>query len=192
MAEGIESAQEAIEHAHHGPEHTVEPNARRVAVLVALLAVALALTEVGSNSAQNAYLTHHIQAADDWAFYQAKTIRSNLYALQADTLASLPVAAESPVRQRIDDWRMQTKRLDDDEKTQGRKQLMDKAHASEAARDHAFHRYHLFEGAVGAIQIGIVLASVSIVTRVRLLAFAAAALGALASLFALVVAFDAF
>ena len=42
---------------------------------------------------------------------------------------------------------------------------------------------------VGALQIAIVLASVSVVTRVRALAFGAAAIGGLAALFGFVAAF---
>ncbi|MBU6499228.1 MAG: DUF4337 family protein, partial [Rhodospirillales bacterium] len=56
------------------------------------------------------------------------------------------------------------------------------------ARDHQFHRYHLFEIVVGALQIAIVLASVSVVTRVNLLAVGAGLLGGGAGLFGLAVA----
>src|SRR5215831_13981530 len=138
MSGSIETAKEAIESAEKHDE-------RQVAVLVAMLAVALALTGMARNSAQNDYLADHIQATDDWNFYQAKNIRSNLYQLQAETLDSLPVGADPAVRKRIEEWRAEAKRLDDDEKTQGRKQLMAKALASQALRDKAFHRFHLYE-----------------------------------------------
>jgi hypothetical protein len=190
MTDSIDTAKEAIESTEHGREP--DAGARYVAVLVAALAVALALTEMGSKTEQNEYLTQHIQAADDWNFYQAKNIRSDLYTLQADALDSLPVASDPAVRKRIDEWRAQSRRLDDDEKTQGRKQLIAKAHASEEARDHAHHRFHLFEIASGALEISIVLASVSVVTRVRTLALAAATLGAVAALFSLAEWFDMF
>ena len=185
MSDSIDTAKEAIEKAETHDE-------RRVAVLVAVLAVALAIAGMARNAAQNDYLADHIQASDDWNFYQAKNIRSNLYQLQAETLDSLPAGNDPAVRKRIDEWRAQAKRLDDDEKTQGRKQLMQKAQASEALRDQAFHRFHLYEWVTGGLEIAIVLASVSVVTRVRALAVIAAVLGAGASLFGLAEAFELF
>jgi hypothetical protein len=189
MVNGLETA-ETIEKAHHG-EHK-DPVARNVAVLVAILAAALALAQMGAVAAQTEYLTHHIQATDDWNFYQAKNIRANLYTLQADALASQPNAGDPAVHQRIGELRAEAQRLDDDEKTQGRRQLAAKARASEAARDVSLHRFHLFEISVGALEIAIVLASVSVVTRVRELTFAAGVLGGGASLFALAETFNVF
>jgi len=192
MSESIDRAKEAIESAGEAGEHKLGDNARNIAVLVAVLAAALAVTEMGEKRAQNEYLTHHIQASDDWNFYQAKTIRGNLYTVEAQTLESLPTANDPAVKKRIDDARAEAKRLDDDEKSVGRKQLMAKAKASEEDRDHALHRFHLFEAVVSALELSIVLASVSVVTRVRQLAIAAAVLGGGASLFALAEAFDLF
>jgi hypothetical protein len=192
MSDSIETAKEAIEDAQETEAERKDGSARNVAVLIAALAAALALSEMGEKAAQNDYLTHHIQASDDWNFYQAKTIRSNVYKVEAETLESLPDAADPDVRKRIDAALAQAKRLDDDEKTLGRKQLMAKARTSERDRDRAFHRFHLFEAVVGALEIAIVLASVSVVTRVRQLALAAAVLGAGASLFGLAEALNLF
>jgi hypothetical protein len=178
MTTAHEHAKEAIEHANHGAGHAPDPFARNVAVLVAVLAAALALFEMGEKAAQNAYLTHHITASDDWAFYQAKNIRSTVYALHADLLETLAPPTDAAARARIAAARAEARRLDDDEKTQGRKQLGAKAQASERARETAFHRYHLFEGVVGALQIAIVLASAAIVARARPLAWLSALLGA--------------
>ena len=192
MSESIDTAKEAIEVAQEAEEKQRDGSARNVAVLIAALAAALALAEMGEKGAQNDYLTHHIQASDDWNFYQAKNIRSNVYSVEADILESQPTASDPAVRKRIDAALAQAKRLDDDEKTLGRKQLMEKARESEELRDHAFHRFHLFELVVGALEISIVLASVSVVTRVRLLALGAVVLGGGASLFGLAEALNLF
>jgi hypothetical protein len=136
---------------------------------------------MGEKAAQNAYLTHHIQATDDWAFYQAKTIRMNMYAMFADTWEAIPGADAKKVAAA----RTSAARMDDDPQAgNGRKQLTDKAKASEAGRETAFHRYHYFELAVGGLQIAIVLASVSVVTRVKALAVGAGILGVAAGAFA--------
>ena len=83
MSESIEHAREGIEHAHHGAGIHTDTTARRIAVLIAVLAAALALAEMGEKGAQNAYLTHHIALSDDWAFYQAKNARATVWAVQA-------------------------------------------------------------------------------------------------------------
>ena len=94
MSETIEHAREGLHHAHHAPAHT-DTTARRIAVLIAVLAAALALAEMGEKGAQNAYLTHHIAVSDDWAFYQAKNARATTWAAQAGILANLPNAADA-------------------------------------------------------------------------------------------------
>jgi hypothetical protein len=190
MSDAIDQARETIEQAHHHAGHDSDTFPRNVAVIVAILAAGLALAEMGEKSAQNDYLTFHIAASDDWNFYQAKNIRSNLFSLHADSLEASANAADPAVRKQIEAARSQASRLDDDEKTVGRKQLAAKARQSEMARDVAFHRYHLFEAVVGALQIGIVLASVSIVARARPLAWLAGLLGAVAAVAGIAVAFS--
>ncbi len=177
MGESLERAQEGMEHAHEAQQHG-DGSARRIAIGISVLAAALALAEMQEKGAQNAYMTHHIEVSDDYAFYQAKTVRANLYATEAETLASLPNAADPAVRARIDAARATAARLEDDDKTQGRKQLLAQAEAHKEQREAQFHRYELFEIVVGALQIAIVLASVSVVTRIRSLAWAAGAIGA--------------
>ncbi len=186
MTDSLEYAKEGLEHAGHSAHG--DGTARRVAVLVAVLAAGLAIGEMAEKGAQNAYLTHHIQATDDWAFYQAKTTRANLYTIQAETLAALAggrdAAGAAVLEKQAAAARATAARLLDDPKGgEGRVQLAKRAKGSEVERDVAFHRYHLFEGVVGGLQIAIVLASVSVVTRVRTLALVAGALGLAAAVF---------
>jgi hypothetical protein len=185
MSESMERAHETIEeHAHHS-----DPWARGVAILVSILAAVLALSEIGGKAAQNAYLTHHVALSNDWAFYQAKNLRSVMRTSEADLLASLPNATDPAIQARIKDAQEYTARMRDDPKGgEGMKQLAVKAQAEEVDRDTAEHRYHNYEYAVGALEIAIVLASVSIVTRMRALTFGAGAIGALAAAGALAVA----
>jgi hypothetical protein len=190
MSDDIEQAQQGLEHAQEAVERHRSHNdrgARRVAVLISALAAALAIAEMGEKSAQNDYLAHHISTSDAWAFYQAKTLRSTMVGQQIELLSSLPTASEPEVAKRIAAARAEQARLDDDEKTQGRKQLRAAAEANERRRDSIGEHYHLYEIVVGALQISIVLASVSVVTRMWPLAAAAGAIGGLASLFGLAV-----
>jgi hypothetical protein len=188
MSDSVEMAQETFEHAHHEAERKGgEGRARTVAVLTAVLAAALALAEMGEKGAQNEYLTHHIALSDDYNYYQAKRIREQVLVSDADVLASLPQTDET--RARVSDMRAEAQRLQYDPKGgEGWKQLLDRANRQRDARDEQFHRYHHFELVTGALQIAIVLASVSIVTRVGALAVGGAVLGAIAAIFGLLVA----
>jgi hypothetical protein len=178
VSESLQRAHETIEeHAHHN-----DPWARRVAVLVSILAAVLAMTEIGGKAAQTAYLTHHVALSNDWAFYQAKNLRSVVRTSEADLLASLPNAQDPAIQARIKQAQDYSARMHDDpEGGEGMKQLAITANQQEVERDEAAHRYHNYEYAVGALEIAIVLASVSIVTRMRALTIGAATIGALAA-----------
>jgi len=190
MSESIERASEGIEHAHHAPALHSDTTARRIAVLIAVLAAALALAEMGEKGAQNEYLTHHIAISDDWAFYQAKNVRAAVLAAEAAVLSNLPSAAEAGPQAEIKRAREGEARLrDDPQGGEGMKQLAVRAKGQEGQRDIAFHRYHEFELVVGALQIAIVLASVSVVTRIVALALGAGVMGAIAAGFGVMLGF---
>jgi ABC-type transport system involved in cytochrome c biogenesis permease subunit len=158
-------------------------------MLVAVLAAALAVAEIGAKSTQNAYLTHHVQAADYWGFYQTRNLRAGLLDATAELMASLPNAADPQVQRRIEAARAEAARLRDDPQAgDGAKQIEAMARAEERRREVAFRKYHSFEATVGALEIAIVLASVSVVIRVRWLTYGAGAIGGLAVLFGLATA----
>jgi hypothetical protein len=189
VSESMERAHETIEgHASHS-----DPWARGVAVLVSFLAAALALTEIGGKAAQNAYLTHHVALSNDWAFYQAKNLRAVVRTSESDLLASLPNAQDPAIQVRIKEAHDYSARMRDDPKEgEGMKQLATKAQQEEHERDEAQHRYHSYEYAVGALEIAIVLASVSVVTRMRALTLGAAAIGGAAALASIGIAANLF
>ena len=183
MSETIEHAREGIEEADHAHALHSDSTARRIAVLIAVLAAALALAEMGEKGAQNEYLTHHVAVA----FYQAKTVRATVLAAEAGILANLPNAADPGPQAEIKRAHENEARMRDEPQGDGTKQLAERAKAQEKARDEAFHRYHQFELVVGALQIAIVLASVAVVTRITALALGAGAMGAIAAAYALFV-----
>jgi hypothetical protein len=189
LSEAMERAHETIEeHAHHS-----EPRARNVAILVSMLAAVMALSEIGGKAAQTEYLTAHVALSNDWAFYQAKNLRSVVRTSEAELLASMPNAADPAIQARIKEAQDYAARMrDDPEGGEGMKQLAATARTEEAERNAAAHRYHSYEYTVGALEIAIVLASVSVVTRVRALALGAAAIGAAAAVGSLGVAVHLF
>ena len=53
----------------------VEGGNKKIALLVAVLAALLAISETGGKSSQTNALASHIDASNLWSFFQAKTIR---------------------------------------------------------------------------------------------------------------------
>jgi len=180
MVDPVETAHEQLHEANHAPGGS-DPWPRRMAVVVSVLAASLALAEIGAKSTQTAYLTHHIGASDTWSFYQAKNLRATLRESEAVLLSSLPNADTATIQDRIKEARTEESRLRDDPAGgEGMKQLLVRAKAMELDRERAFHAYHGYEYTSGALEISIVLASVSVVTRMRVLGIAAGAIGMMA------------
>ncbi len=74
-----EEAHEHIEHLGHAEHgHDIGPAARRAAVVIAVLAVVLALTEFAGKSAQVAYLADHI-AATRHASWLSRTLSQRVW-----------------------------------------------------------------------------------------------------------------
>jgi Domain of unknown function (DUF4337) len=156
---------------------------RRVALLIAVLALFLALSEMLGKSAQTEALGANVEASDLWAFYQARLIRITTLRTAADTLkVDLPVVNDPAVKEArqklIEGWQKTVERYESDpEKHDGRKELEERAREAETTRDSSLTRYHHYEFASAALQIGIVLASASIITSTVLLAWLGMGLG---------------
>jgi hypothetical protein len=181
MPEAHEAAQEAAEHSEEG--HHLEGRNKRVALLIAVLALCLSFSETLGKSSQTNAISYNVEASDLWAFYQAKTIRATQLRVGADTMAIDTIAATDPAQKaaqqkQIEDWRKTADRYDSDPSTNdGRKELMERAKQAEEHRDHALARYHNFEIASAAFQIAIVLASATVITGMIALTYLAGVLG---------------
>jgi hypothetical protein len=175
------SAHENMEHAEHA-EHAAHSN-KKIALLISVLALFLAFSETLGKSAQTSAITLNVASNDLWAFFQAKTIRMTVLttaAEQMQTEADRATDADGKARlvKTIDTWKKTAARYNDEPETrEGRKQLTERAKEAEHQRDEALARYHNYEFASAAFQIGIVLASATIITGMSVLAWLSGALG---------------
>jgi hypothetical protein len=175
-------AQETMEHAVHA-EHAAHSN-RKIALVIAVLALFLSFSETLGKSAQTEAVDANVKASDAWAFFQAKDIRKTTVLTAADQTALLSAALTDPaakaaVEKQIETWRKTAERYESDPKNgNGREQLMEKAKEEEKKRDLSLARYHHYELASAAFQIGIVLASAAVITEIASLAWLAGLLGA--------------
>jgi hypothetical protein len=174
------SAHEELEHAEHA-EHASHHN-KGIALLISVLALCLAFGETLGKSAQTNAITLNVKANDLWAFYQAKTIRmytvqTALSTMQIEMSRTTDQAVKDAQTKQIDTWKKEAARLDDEPGKDGRKQLMQHAREAEEQRDVQLAKYHSFEISSAAFQIGIVLASATIITGMMALAWLAGGLG---------------
>jgi Domain of unknown function (DUF4337) len=171
---------EAIEKAEEG-EHAEFFN-KRIALVIAILALFLSFSETLGKGAQNEATNLNIKASDLYAFFQAKTIRMTTVTVAAEALAATtPSTGDATVVQKqIEAWKKTAERYDSDEKSrEGRKELVERAKQAEEERDVATAKYHHYELASAAFQIGIVLASAAVITGMVALVWFGGLLGAI-------------
>ena len=174
---------ETIEKAQEG-EHAQYFN-RRIALLIAVLALFLSFSETLGKSAQTEAIDANVKSSDTWAFFQAKDIRRTTLNTAADQTALLAPnvadpAAKAAIDKQIAAWRATAARYESDPKTgEGRKELAERAREQEEERELALAKYHHYELASAAFQVGIVLASAAVITGTLALAWLGGALGLL-------------
>lgn len=156
---------------------------KRVALLIAALALALALTEVAGDDAKTEAQIRNVESANLWAFFQARTIRQTILTAEADRSAidaahSADPAARGALEQQIGRWRATVARWESEPDTrEGRRELMARARDAEGARDRAMRDDGRYDAASAMLQVGIVLASAGIIVGTVAFAWVAGALG---------------
>ena len=143
---------------------------RRVALTTALYAVILAITALGGNNSMKEMLLAQQEAANQWAFYQAKAMRENLYKIQRSNLeAEFKERAEylkPEARTRFED---RIKKATDEEVRYAteKKVIEGEAKKAEHERDLNKKRDPYFDFAEVLLQISIVMASIAILSSSR-------------------------
>ena len=174
---------EHIAHGHAGSEaaeHAPAVSARYAALLVAFLAAGLALSEQGAKHAEIRVQQNSIDAADAWAQYQAKSTRGTLAKDLAAVVAALEAGADPATvarrEQVLDMLRRDQERYENDP-ADGKDAIAERAHQFEHDRNHALEQTHAYHNGSAAMELGIVLATASAITRSRLLIYMALGFG---------------
>ena len=135
-----------------------------LALTTVIFAVCATLSTFKGGGFSTKSIMSQSQASDEWALYQAKSIKSYLYQMQADKLEleleSLPSPARNTLagkyNERINDYRVKVETYDKE-----KSELKSKAKALEANRDEAQVHSHAFGLAVIYLQISILLSSIA-------------------------------
>ncbi len=174
MEEGPEPQEliEQTEHAHHQAEHgggeheAAEGHASfttRCAITASALAVLAALASLLSGHAANEAILDQSRATDQWAYYQAKSTKSHIF--EGDeyvikTLGAANEAAKPGIDKAVADLDKLTKKYESEQE-----KIHEEAQALENESTLEFRKHQDFSYAVALFQIGIVLASISIMVK---------------------------
>jgi hypothetical protein len=179
MDEATESAVEAKE------------KDRAVALIIAILALLLALSEAGAKNAQHLSTEKNIEASDLFNFYQAKRIRSTVVETASKSLETQKTAlsdakAESAFEKQIGEFQTLAAGFEHDTKNpqDSLDAIQERAKAAVEARELANRRLEHYEYGSGLTQIAIVLASAAIITGIGALVWLSVGLGVLAAILA--------
>ena len=140
-------------------------------VYIGVLAVLLAICNVGGANATKEATHANIAAANTWAFFQAKNIRRNSIGLAADDLElmlaaqpAMPAEVKRRFDEKIKSYRAQYQALTTDPaKQEGLDELFVKGKLLEMERDVALRKDPYFDWSQALLQIAIVLASVHLI-----------------------------
>jgi len=194
MSHGVHAVQHEVEHEvqhdnEHGGGHDDKTKTvnKRVALLIAVLALFLAFSETMGKGAQTSALNDQIEASNLWNFFQAKAIRrtATLIAAEqmtADLAGTTDETLKAVKRKQIDEWQKAAARYRSEPEAAGGKgegtvELSRRAIEQQHRRDNWLAKYHHYEMASAAFQIAIVLASATVITGILALTYLAGALG---------------
>ena len=165
-------------------EDAVESEDKKVAVIIAILALFLALSEAGAKNAQHRSTEQNIEASDLFNFYQAKKVRSTIAETAAESLEAIAPTvtdekASAAIEKQIAAWEATVAKFEKDPKKpeDSLDKLQERASEAQEGRELSNRRLEHFEYASGSLQIAIVLASAAIITGIGVLAWLAAGLG---------------
>ena len=189
MLKSLEHNEHAGHIAHGGhADHAAGPRPfppQFAAMLVAVLAAGLAISEQGAKHAEIKIQANMSNAIDAWAQFQAKSTRATISKDFSDLLATLEAPSGSAVAERrarvADALKADQDRFEHDPKD-GKDAIARRAHDFEHARDHALEQTHAYHNGSAAMELGIVLATASAIIGSRMLIGVAMAVGVIGAL----------
>ena len=155
MPEGIE-----LPEAHE--EHGENPFLIPVSVTISILAVLVAAVTLLGHRAHTEELLLQSQATDQWAYYQAKNIRLHEMQSVADMLSALAPADKEKAEVLHDKYKKEVERYEGE-----KDDISEKAKDLEKERDFVGRRADRFDGGEGLIEVGLVICSMTLLTKRR-------------------------
>jgi len=157
------------------PEHQHAPSALTVpvSVTISLLAVLVASVTLLSHRAHTEELLLQTRATDQWAYYQAKDIRLHEMQAVADVLDGLGAPSNEKAQAVRQKYLNEVKRYQSDKGDIG-----EKARELEKEREVIGRRADRFDGGEALLEVGLVICSITLLTKRRWFWFGGMLIGA--------------
>ena len=175
-----EWVEKAAEEHHHGHAHVSDARGHEMtvsAVTAAVLAVLAAIGSLLSGHAVNQAILEQSKATDQWAFYQAKSTKGHVYQVGGELIKALSLTQSTNTSDShgasLRHFQEQSERYDRE-----KEEVKKEAEHLEAESQHEYHKHHQFALGIACFQVGIVLASVSILVRIRAIYYLSVVAGA--------------
>jgi Domain of unknown function (DUF4337) len=143
----------------HHEGHGDDPNGKRIGMLAAVLAVLLAVVTILSHRAHTDAVVMKTEANDQWAFYQAKSIKSTVLGAAHDMLAASQGKNESAAAV-LERYQSERKRYEEENK-----EIQSKAREFDAESKANEHKALRFDLGEGMLEIGLVMTSMYFIAR---------------------------
>ncbi len=151
-----------------------------VSLTISILAVLVAGATLLGHRAHTEELLLQSRATDQWSYYQAKNIRFHEVQGIADLLGALAPADKAKTEALREKYLKEIERYQED-----KDDISDKAKEFEKERDLISRRADRFDGGEALLEVGLVICSITLLTRRRLFWFGGVSVGALGVLLAL-------
>ena len=155
MAEGFELPET-------GEEHGNNPLVLPVSLTISILAVLVAAVTLLGHRAHTEELLLQSQATDQWAFYQAKNIRLHEMQSIADLLSVVTPQDKEKAAAMREKYVKEVERYNGDKEN-----ISEKAKDLEKERDAVSRRADRFDGGEALLEIGLVICSITLLTKRR-------------------------
>ena len=150
-----------------------EKSLTHVSLIISVLAVLVAMVTVLGHREHTEAVLAQARASDQWNEYQARRIRQTAISLNEDLLQAQPAPSQGAVQTLLAAYKKRVaglqEQLDEDSH---------RAHDREAEVDRSERRAARFDLGEALLQIGVVLASITLLTRRWFYVLVALALGA--------------
>ncbi len=176
MSQGTEHHLEEAEHARHAKH---DPFDRRVALSMAIVAAALASVTLLSHRSHAEVQVLKTEESDTWNYFQAKKARQYMYSADAEMLEALSgdapdSAAGKKTAKMVQTWRSDVEKYKE-EASDKEKEAKDLQHKGQVAHDGS----NFFDLGELGIELALVLCSVAMLAKSRMLWIAGIVVGTL-------------
>lgn len=165
MSEGIE-----LPEAHHGEDH---PLVLPVSITVSIMAVLLATVSLMSHRAHTESLRYETRAASRWTQYQAKSIRLH----EAHGFSDV-ISIVAPLNKEVGDKLQQKYAYEVEHYESDKEDVATEAKKLEDERDSAARGADRFDGGAELLAIGLVICSITLLTKRKAFWFGGMLIGA--------------